>query len=414
MYSARPAAFSTRLMRGLLGLALAALGFSSTTVAALGLDDLRIVVFALVFVALCAGAVVSWPRFGGGERTVPLLALWLLALIALVSHIAGPATGGLLDYKILLPILALLLAPNLRAAMGELDLARFALRAGSIYILATAAVGTFLPAAAVLRNVSSHVRVDVTGSIVLHASLCTILVLGLLAAATTADGVLRRLWPVLLASVAAWMVMLTGTRSAALSLLFFLVLWTLAGGAGQLVRPRLLALGLLALGCLVLLSLVASDAIWARLTATGEVHYSSGRWPAIRHWLSLAAGQPFGLGIGATRALMAEGRPAIAGGLLEWPHNELVRFWVEAGVLGFFLVLILLGEVLRRALRHARTTRHPVERALVLAIAADMVVQCLFQNYFNSVYHATVMLMLLGMLTAGRQREAAQRLTPAT
>ncbi len=30
-----------------------------------------------------------------------------------------------------------------------------------------------------------------------------------------------------------------------------------------------------------------------------------------------------------------------------------------------------------------------------------MVAQCLLQNYFNSVYHATMMLMLLGMLAAG-------------
>jgi len=108
--------------------------------------------------------------------------------------------------------------------------------------------------------------------------------------------------------------------------------------------------------------------------------------------------------MGSTRALLADGRPSIAGGaLLEWPHNELVRFWVEAGALGLTLVLVVMGEAVRRAVTHARRAADPVERTAVLAIAADMVVQCLLQNYFNSVYHATVMLMLLGMLAAGRQ-----------
>jgi hypothetical protein len=63
-------------------------------------------------------------------------------------------------------------------------------------------------------------------------------------------------------------------------------------------------------------------------------------------------------------------------------------------------VLVLMLEVIRRARRRALTTADPVERAIVLAIAADMVVQCLLQNYFNSVYHATVLLMILGVLAA--------------
>jgi hypothetical protein len=33
--------------------------------------------------------------------------------------------------------------------------------------------------------------------------------------------------------------------------------------------------------------------------------------------------------------------------------------------------------------------------------------QCLLQNYFNSVYHATVMVMLVGMLAAGEDARRA-------
>ncbi len=174
----------------------------------------------------------------------------------------------------------------------------------------------------------------------------------------------------------------------------------------------MIGLGLAALLAFGLLSLIASDTLWSRLTEIGRDDYSSGRWPSILHWLGLAAGHPFGLGMGAIRQILAGGRPEITGGhLLEWPHNEFVRLYVEAGILGFTLVLVLVVEVLRRALRSARATTDPVERTLLLAIAADMLAQCLFQNYFNSVYHATVMLMLLGMLAAG---EAEPPVGPAT
>lgn len=394
--------FASFLLRGLLALALGSLAFSATTVAAFGLEDLRMVLFAAVFLALAAGAAMVRPRFGSRDRAAPLVACWLLALLALAAQLTpyGTATSAL-DYKIVLPILALLVAPNLKAALGNLYLARFACRAGTLYIIGTSALVLAVPSAAMLRNVASHVRVDVTGSVVLHASLCTIIALVVSAALFRPAGVMARAGLVLILAAAAWMLMLTGTRSALLTLAFFVVLWAASGRLGDLARPRVLGLGLLALVGFLILSIAASDTLWSRLVALGHDSYSSGRLPSIRHWLAMAAGEPLGLGIGAVRYLLAQGRTSIAGGhLLEWPHNELVRFWVEGGVLGFTLVLVLMGEVVRRAARRARVTADPVERVLLLAIAADMLTQCLVQNYFNSVYHATVLLLLLGMLAA--------------
>lgn len=401
-------AFASGLMRGLLGLALASLAFSATTVAALGLEDLRMVLFAAVFAALVAGAMVIRPRFRARDRAAPFVALWLLALLALTGQSTGfgPA-ASVLDYKIALPILALLVAPNLRSALGDLDLARFVRRAGLLYVLGTAALALAVPSTAMLRNVASHVRIDITGSVVLHASLCTMAALVVAASLTRPAGGIARLVAIPGLVAAAWMVVLTGTRSAVLCVGFFVLLWAATGRAADLVRPRMIGLGLLAVLAFLLLSALASDTLWARLTALGHDGYSSGRLPSIRHWLAMAAGEPFGLGMGAVRTLLAHGRPTIAGGhLLEWPHNELVRFYVEGGVLGFTLVLVLMAEVVRRAARRARETADPVERTLVLAIAADMLTQCLLQNYFNSVYHATVMFLLLGMLATGGVKPA--------
>lgn len=394
--------FAHGLMRGLLALALASLTFSATTVAALGLKDLRIVFFAAIFSALAVGAAIVRPRFGSRDRAVPLVACWLLAILALAAQLTPfGATASPLDYKILLPILALLLAPNLRAALGDVDLARFALGAGLLYVLLTAGLALVTPSTATLRNVASNVRVDFTGSVVLHSSLCTIITLVATAALSRPGRVLPRLAIALILAAAAWMVMLTGTRSSILTIALFVLLWACTGRAADFARPRVLALGLLATAAFCLLSLLASDTIWSRLVTLGHQSYSSGRGPSVAHWLAMAAGEPLGLGLGAVRQLLAHERPTIAGGhLLEWPHNEFVRFLVEGGVIGFTLVLALVGEALRRAMRRARQTEDPVERVLLLAIAADLLTQCLVQNYFNSVYHATVMLMLIGMLAA--------------
>ena len=411
MVLARPAHFATVLMRCLFLLAAASLVLSATTVAALGLEDLRIVVFAGLFVTLVAGALALRPRFDASAVVAPSIALWLLMLLAAIGQLSAQATtASLVDYKIALPILALLLAPNLRAALGGADLSRLVVRLGAAYIIATTVAALAAPSTTVLRGVAAHVRVDVTGSVVLHASLATIIALVTAAALAQPRSALRRALLLLVLAAAAWMVMLTGTRSAVLTLVVFAALWLSAGRLPELARPRVLGLAMVALALFFLLSLLVSDSLWSRLIELGRTNYSSGRWPAIQHWLTLGASRPFGLGLGAIRQLLAGGRPEIAGGhLLEWPHNELIRFYVEGGVLGVVLVLVLIFEVIRRARRRAKATSDPVERVIVLAIAADMLVQCLLQNYFNSVYHATVLLMILGMLAAADEDPAEGR-----
>ncbi len=375
---------------------------SASTIAGLGFADLRIVVFVGLFAALALGALLLRPVLDRRQRTVPLVALWLLGLIAAVNL---GSSGELLDYRILLPILALLVAPNLRAALGDLAIVRVVLLAGGFYVLATAAGALFVPSAATLRNVAEHVRIDVTGSVVLHASLCTIIAVAALAGCTAGGRGGKRLLLALVVVTAACMVLLTGTRTALATLivLAFLAVWS--GTWRPLARPRTLALGLAALGGVALLSTLVGDTLWTRLVELDRADYSSGRWPAIGHWLALSGGAPFGLGMGTIRATLAAGRPFIGEGeLLEWPHNELVRFYVEAGVPGLVLVLLLLGEVTRLALQRARATGDPAERALVLVIAADLWAQCLFQNYFNGVYQATVLVLLVGVLAAGGTR----------
>ena len=92
--------------------------------------------------------------------------------------------------------------------------------------------------------------------------------------------------------------------------------------------------------------------------------------------------------------------------MLEWPHNELVRFYVEAGPPGLLFVALLLALLVRRATRAARATDDPMLRALVLAIAADLIAETLLQNFLNAVYHATVLILILCLAVASARRSS--------
>ena len=182
-------------------------------------------------------------------------------------------------------------------------------------------------------------------------------------------------------------------------------------------RPaRTLArVGIAVLGLAIVFTLwtsLVSDSFFLRLIGAQE-DYSSGRWASIGHWLSLSGDHPWGIGLGAVREQLAAGRPALDGTtLLEWPHNELVRLYVEAGPPGLLFVLLLLAVAVRRALATARRDVDPLQRTLALAIAADLVAEALLQNLLNAVYHATVLFLLLTLATTAPTEPATAPAMP--
>jgi hypothetical protein len=56
---------------------------------------------------------------------------------------------------------------------------------------------------------------------------------------------------------------------------------------------------------------------------------------------------------------------------------------------------LLLFELVRLAIRTTRADTRPLRRATMLAIAADMLAQSMFQNYFNSIYYSVGLLLVL-------------------
>ncbi|MCB9943750.1 MAG: O-antigen ligase family protein [Geminicoccaceae bacterium] len=381
------------MIRLLFILATAFLFVSSSTAALYDLQSWRMFGFSMVFMALIAAAVAARPRFRRCEQDLPVVLFWLVSIMAFMDM---DGSFDPLDYKILLPILAIAAAPSLRHVMIGVDLRRliYVLLALHTLVLTILHAGDLTSA----DDDTLSSRLDLTGSVVAQASLGTITFM-LAAGEARAKRGLPRTADMGIATLALLQVMLSGTRTAIMTLLVMAALSIIAGPDRHRQIRIVLGAALVLTLAFGLHTLFISDTYFLRLTGAYDDDYSSGRLHSLAYWLTLAGDTPLGHGIGTVRDIMQDGRPWIADGrLLEWPHNEFVRFHVEAGFPGLALVVLLIGGMTRRALHKAARTTDPRERAFVLLLTADMIAQSLLQNHFNMIYNSTMMMLVLAML----------------
>lgn len=401
------------LARCLLILACGFAALSSSTAAELGLEEERITVFSGLVALLLLVPHLKRPRL---EEPDGLVMGLLLLLPALAAHDALSGRVDPVDYKVVLPILALVAAPGLARELGRERVVPLAWWLLSFYAAGTFAYRLVAEPAAVARGYGSVVRYDPTGSVVMHASLSVIHLTMALARAAAATRVGERAVSLALGALALVMVLQSATRTVIVTLALFACFAAATARDKGAVLGRTAAAGL-GLGLVFLAySLLWEPSFLLRLTSAGEEggDYASGRLPSIAFWLGLAGERPFGLGFGAVRELLADGKPWLDGAsTLEWPHNEFVRFYVEAGPVGLAFALLLVAAIARTALRAAaRCPDDPVRRALLLAVAADVVAESCLQNLFNAVHHATVLALFLAL--AASARSARSTPPPAT
>jgi len=377
---------------------------SAATAEALGLARLRVVVFSALMGALLLLALAGRPRLSARGRG---MAVALLALYWVMVTLHPGVPFDPLDHKILPVLAVLLLAPELARLLAGVVRPRRLLVLLAGYFLASAVLLAVKGGDAFARGAGGVVRVDVSGSMIVHAALAAVFLPVALTALVHEARALRRALLLGVVALALVMLFLTATRTALLTLLLFALLDLAAGPwRGRAVRLALAA----GAGAVVftLFTLFVNDALWLRLVGAGPGDWTSGRAAALAHWTALAFDHPLGLGIGAVRRLFAEGRPMLDGARpLEWPHDEFVRFWVEGGLFGLAFALLLVGGLVVRAVAAAREAPDPLDRALLLALAADLLAQSLLQNYFNNVYQATAGVLTLVVL-AGRVRCGAE------
>ena len=186
-------------------------------------------------------------------------------------------------------------------------------------MLAAYALGTFAyemaaEPAAISHDYAGIVRYDPTGSVIMHASLSLICLLLALARAAEPGPLPRRCGFLAVGAVALVMVLEAATRTVIVSLTLlagFHLLTTTNRGAA--LRQLLLAAAGLVL-VFAAYSALVNPSFLLRLVSNDEVtDYGSGRLPSIAYWLTLVGDHPLGLGFGAVRELMADGKPFLDG-----------------------------------------------------------------------------------------------------
>lgn len=393
-------------MRLLLALLLAFAFVSSEASVLLQLDQLRMAAFVATLAGLLGLGLARAPRLVLGETTVPALLVGLLALVLAADAVVSEVDP--LDYKVALLLPVLVLAPTVAAAFAERDPSELVWRLLALYVLATATLAVVAVPEWLVRGRADLTRFDFTGSLIGHTGLCVVFLSTTLARLRSAAGPAALLVHAALAGTATVMVLLTATRTALATFVLYLILEVAAAPAPRAALARLVPLASGAFAALTLHTLLVSDDFLERLLGGSSEDWSSGRFASQVHWLTRGLEHPLGLGFGAVREALRDGRPALDGvHLLEWPHNEPIRFLVEAGLPGLAFVGLLLGRITVLAVRAARLDPRAPRRAMVLAIAADMLGQSLFQNYLNSIYHAGALLFVLLILVARVEAEAA-------
>jgi len=372
-------------------------GFASVSSEAAGLwglERVRILAFLGAYAGLVLLALFRDPRLDPMDARTPALLGLLLAPILVADVLGGEVDP--LDYKVVLVLPLFLFAPSFARAFDGRDPSELVWRLLTLYVLVTGLLAVFVAPDFLRRGRPDLTRVDFTGSLVAHAGLCTVYLLATLAKVEMAACPFHAVGHLFLASTAGLMTLLTGTRTAFVTCVIHLVLDVATAERPGERFVRLVPAISSAVGVLAVYTILISDDFFERWLPGSSEDWSSGRAGSQLHWLTLALDEPLGLGFGVVRERLAEGRPALDGShLLEWPHNELLRFYVEAGLPGLLFVGLLLFELVRLAIRTTRADTRPLRRATMLAIAADMLAQSMFQNYFNSIYYSVGLLLVL-------------------
>ena len=379
----------------------------------LGLAALRMPVFTMVVAAQVVLGLLVRPA---PDEHDALVATLLATIVGAIAVLDLQGTVDPIDYKLLLPVAVLFASGPIADSLGARDLPNWLWRVLSLYVLATSLVVFTSDPADLARGADGIVRIDASGSLVTHSAFCTIH-LALAAATFRRASLLGKLARLVTGGCSLAMLLAAATRTPFLTLSLGMTM-LLAVAPDRARWARLLPMGAaLIAAALFTYTVGVDDSLWRRIWSDGQAEWSTGRAVAVDHWIQVSLDHPLGLGLGAVRDALGDGKPPLDGeAILDWPHNEAIRLWVEAGPIGLSFLLLLLGTLLARSLAICRNHPDDATRVTAAVVMADILAQSFFQNWLNGVYHATfgvVVVCLLWRPLPIRHAAASSGLTPS-
>lgn len=240
-----------------------------------------------------------------------------------------------------------------------------------------------------------YTRLDFTGSVTLMAVTSALAALSAIHSIRKEKKIVNITWKIAALLSAMYLILLAASRQSILIFLLYAVIIFSFGGWRKIgdFYQKLRIIGLLISGVVsfFLFSIFINDSLYIRIFENPSGDYTSGRLSSISMWLDEMNNRGGALGFGYVRNNTVQEIEFL------WPHNEFFRFYIEGGILGLLIIILLLGYVLF-TLRLALTSQNHIEiRYFMVAITSVMLVELNLDNFIHDIYGSSFYFLLLSI-----------------
>ncbi|PHS73127.1 MAG: hypothetical protein COB22_02340 [Cycloclasticus sp.] len=250
-------------------------------------------------------------------------------------------------------------------------------------------------------------RLDITGSLTAHAVLCSLFIMFTLAWFNTAKYIAPRWFMLCMLFVALYMLFKTGNRQSLLVLFIFGFVYTLAFPK-KLQSILYASYGLMGMaGVFFMYTIFIDSNLFYRLFLLDERGFSSGRQEAIIYWISQVENVFTGLGLGNTAEFLVNLRGELYT-YENFPHNELIRFYVEGGIFGLLFILLLLGYFFYWSYVVIKFDKNRMRVLYVTAVFSTVFISSVLDNLIFDMYKSNAYLMIILMMWSFYKRDTEE------
>ena len=144
--------------------------------------------------------------------------------------------------------------------------------------------------------------------------------------------------------------------------------------------------------------------LYYRLFQLDSENLSSGRFESTLHWLNLSSEKYGGLGLGFI-SMYSQSVGGYVAHFENFPHNEFVRFYVEGGILGVFLVCFLVFFILNKSLKMVLNDNNNLRSTFSMAIFSIILVMSMLDNLFFDMYKSNFYYLMICLLSVSYTKE---------
>lgn len=266
-----------------------------------------------------------------------------------------------------------------------------------IYVIGLAFAVIFLGQETLLQRKGAgglFTRLDFTGSVTLMAVVSTLVILLAINRIHKENRRLQCVWHATSLISALYLLFLGASRQSLLILLISTGLVFLSGkwSSRRDVIIKLRCLGLFALFVMsfIIFTIFVNDSLYIRIF-DNQLDFTSGRLNSITMWIDEMNQHGGPLGFGYIRLNVIEEIEFL------WPHNEFIRFYIEGGLLGLVIMILLLCDIALNARVAFKTKPGNNVRYFTVSIVSVMLVQLNLDNFIHNIYGGSFYFFLLSI-----------------